>query len=177
MRRLSSWIALVVISAVLLAPRVANTETVHRLIKDVRHVAEQLAPALVGGVAATSAVVVGARLVGRSLRRKTNARYELLPGRSALAEPHEIAKAMDGIAGILRPRSRIHRTRFLGPESLALATLFDPATRSARFVLQASPSVADAVVGRLRSAYPGLQARPLDLHLPSDEMAVVRLKK
>ena len=177
MRRLAAWFCLLLIAIAMLGPRLVDRQAVERIVDTARHAIERIGPGALTVSGAATVSAVGARLLGREIRRRGNVRYEILPGRAALAEPHEIAKAMDGIAGILRPRARLHRVRLLGPEPLALTTLFDPATRSARFVLQAAPPVADAVVARLRAAYPGLRVRPLELCLPSHGLAVVRLKK
>lgn len=147
---------------------------------------EQLALVLRGAATAALAlggVLVVGRLLGRYLRRPgpsalpgplgraaTRARAQLAPrlleltlGRDSLAEPYEIAKLLDGLAGVLRPKARFHPRGLLGPDPLSLAIVNHPPTRSVRFALAVAPRAERAVLARIRATYPDVRARPLRL--------------
>jgi hypothetical protein len=144
--------------------------------------------ALLLRAAATAALVLGAivvlgRLLGRYLRRPgrsalpgalgraaTRGRAQLEPrlleltlGRDSLAEPYEIAKLLDGLAGVLRPKARLHPRVLLGPDPLSLAIVNHPPTRSVRFALAVAPRAERAVLARIRATYPDVRARSLRL--------------
>lgn len=86
--------------------------------------------------------------------------FELLLTRDSLAEPHEIAKLADGLSSLLRSRRRLALARLLGPDSIVLEQRAVPAERAVAFYVTCPARARDAVLGRMRSAYPGLRARP-----------------
>jgi hypothetical protein len=88
---------------------------------------------------------------------------ELTLGRDSLAEPYEIAKLLDGLAGILRPRARLHPRVLLGPDPLSLVLVNHPPTRSVRFAVAVAPRAAQAALARIRATYPEVRTRPLAL--------------
>jgi hypothetical protein len=86
--------------------------------------------------------------------------FELLLARDSFAEPYEIIKLADGLSSLLRSRRRLALGRLLGPDSIVLEQRALPAERAVAFYVTAPARTRDAVLGRMRSAYPGLRARP-----------------
>lgn len=207
-RRVALTVALLTAGAIVLAhaqPRFWRHFTRgmegHLPIPDVApalHAAERIGIGAAAIAGTWIAVSLGGRLVGRHLRRADRSRLpgrlgasvdrrrarlapaavELLLGRDSLAEPYEVAKLFDGLAGVLRPRTRFTPGALLGPHPLALAVLSDTRDGSVRFVVQVAPVLQPAVIARLRATYRDVDVRPLsDALVPDDRVAVVRLKK
>ena len=57
---------------------------------------------------------------------------ELTLGRDSVADPYEVTKLMDGLAGVLRPRLRHPGRLWLGPQTVSLWISHEEASRTKR---------------------------------------------